>query len=112
MTCQEGSEVVLTCEVSHPDAKVTWTKKGKVIKPDDNCEIIVEGKVHKLIIKHATMDDMAQFTAALDAKQKTACKVTVEGQYQNNNSQRRILLYFKISVLYKAYLSMKKLIKE
>ena len=83
MTCPEGSEVVLTCEVSKPDAKVTWTKKGKVIKPDDNYEIVVEGKVHKLIIKHATMDDIAEFTAALDAKQKTACKVTVEGQYQN-----------------------------
>ena len=94
MTCPEGSEVVLTCEVSKPDTKVKWTKKGKVIKPDDNYEIVVEGKVHKLIIKHATMDDIAEFTAALDEKHKTACKVTVEGQYKNSSFLIEVLVYF------------------
>ena len=50
------------CKVSAPDAAVTWLCDGKPITPDENCEISVEGTVHKLTLKKCQLTDEAEYT--------------------------------------------------
>lgn len=75
----ESETATLQCEVSKPDKKVKWLKNGKELKPDDNCEITVDGTVHTLTYKKSVMTDAASYTAKVD-KDKTAAKLIVNGE--------------------------------
>ena len=79
-TVTEQDAATFVCEVSKPNKVVQWFKNGEEIKPDDHFQIVVEGTVHKLIIKDSMLDDTAEYTAKIgDAL--TAAKLQVSGEY-------------------------------
>ena len=71
--------MTFTCEVSQDQVKATWKKDGKELIP--SAEVVVEtaGKVHKLTLKNATLDDRAEYTISVKDKESTA-PLFVEGQ--------------------------------
>ncbi len=81
--CLEGETVTLTCEVTKPGAKVKWFKDGKEIKPDGKkYEVVVDGKVHKLIIHDTKPEDQTEYSAKFgDAT--TSCSLVVDGRWSH-----------------------------
>lgn len=79
-TCNEGDTVTFTCEVSQDKVKPTWTKDGKKLVPSEDVIIESVGKVHKLTLKNATLDDRAEYTISVKDKESTA-PLFVEGDY-------------------------------
>lgn len=71
-TCNEGDTVTFTCEVSQDKVKPTWTKDGKKLVPSEDVIIESVGKVHKLTLKNATLDDRAEYTISVKDKESTA----------------------------------------
>ena len=77
--CYENETVSFECTVSKDNAPVKWYKNGKEIKPDKRHQITVDGKVHKLTITGATLQDAAEYSAKIkDAK--TAAPLVVTGE--------------------------------
>lgn len=68
----ESSTITLECEVSKSDVEATWTKNKTPIKHGGRFEIIVDGTVHKLIIKDVLMEDKAKYTITVADKKSSA----------------------------------------
>ena len=75
----EGQTVEMSCELSKPGQKVTWLKDGVELKPDDRCEVVVDGCVHRLTIHNATLEDEAEYTVKLTDDVSTKATLWVEG---------------------------------
>ena len=75
----EGQTVEMSCELSKPDQKVTWLKDGVELKPDDHCDVVVDGCVHRLTIHNATLEDEAEYTVKLTDDVTTKATLWVEG---------------------------------
>jgi len=74
-----SQEVTLACTVSKDDVQLTWKKNGNVLKPDGKkYEVVVEGAVHKLVIRDARPDDEAEYECCF-GDQLTSCKLRVQG---------------------------------
>ena len=76
----EGQTVEMTCELSKPGQTVTWLKDGVELKPDDRCEVVVDGCVHRLTIRNATLEDEAEYTVKLTDDISTKATLWVEGK--------------------------------
>ncbi|KAF6738677.1 Obscurin [Oryzias melastigma] len=61
-----GETLVLDCEVSRPNAKVTWKKNGEEVEDSRNITIFDDGVVRQLTIHSLTMEDAGQYMC--DAK--------------------------------------------
>uniref|UniRef100_A0A3B3DV51 Obscurin-like protein 1 n=1 Tax=Oryzias melastigma TaxID=30732 RepID=A0A3B3DV51_ORYME len=61
-----GEALVLDCEVSRPNAKVTWKKNGEEVEDSRNITIFDDGVVRQLTIHSLTMEDAGQYMC--DAK--------------------------------------------
>ena len=78
VTIPEGQTAIFECEVSNPKQPVTWSRNGKkILKSDKRAVFTVEGATHRLTIKDAKVEDMAEFTASF-GKEKTTAKLVVE----------------------------------
>ena len=75
----EGQTVEMSCELSKPDQKVTWLKDGVELKPDDRFEVVVDGCLHRLTIRNATLEDEAEYTVRLTDDVSTKATLWVEG---------------------------------
>ncbi|GAB1597545.1 hypothetical protein Ahia01_000031000, partial [Argonauta hians] len=75
---KEKEKAVLLCELSRENAKVTWKKNGKDIQSDSHVKIVVDKKLHQLIINNATLEDMGEYSCML-GDVSTSAKMTVEG---------------------------------
>lgn len=78
--------MTFTCEVSQDQVKATWMKDGKELVPSEDVDIQAVGKVHKLTLKNATLDDRAEYTICVKDKKSTA-PLFVEGQYGSDSNQ-------------------------
>lgn len=54
--------VVLTCELSRPDAPACWFKDGIEVIQSDNITIQAEGTMRRLIIRSAELADAGSYT--------------------------------------------------
>ena len=72
-------KVVLECEISKEGLKVEWYKGTKKLRRDEKYDIVVEGKVHKLVIEKIEAEDAGEYSAQYQAL-KTACKMTMAGK--------------------------------
>ena len=54
------------CELSRPNVKVQWMKGAKPILPDHKYDVIMDGAVHKLVIREVTgPDDVTEYSATV-----------------------------------------------
>ncbi|XP_033015778.1 obscurin-like protein 1 isoform X7 [Lacerta agilis] len=60
-TYQVTERVVLTCELSHPDAPVRWYKDGEAVKENESFLLESEGPHHRLVIPAAQVKDAGEF---------------------------------------------------
>lgn len=56
-----GDILVLECEVSRPNAEVTWKKDGEEIEENSNITITEDGTSRQLTIHSATFEDAGQY---------------------------------------------------
>ena len=76
---KESGTVTLECELSKPNATVTWLKDGEEIKPDDeHIKAVVDEYTHKLVMSDITLDDAAKYSCVVDDV-STEATLTVEG---------------------------------
>ncbi|XP_046554801.1 titin-like [Haliotis rubra] len=76
-TCMEGETVTFVCEVTEADQPAKWMKNGMELKPSDKIKMEVDGKIHRLIISPAELDDQSEYTIMIRSAQSTA-PLTVE----------------------------------
>ncbi|KAI3355902.1 hypothetical protein L3Q82_004449 [Scortum barcoo] len=60
--CQQTSErMVLSCEISRPNAVVRWYRDGLQVEENDNLILEVDGVYRRLIIPETTVKDSAEY---------------------------------------------------
>ncbi|XP_055018218.1 obscurin-like protein 1 [Boleophthalmus pectinirostris] len=64
--CAAGEEVVLECEVSRPNAEVTWKRNGDEVEDSKNISILEEGVMRQLTIHALSEEEAGQYVC--DAK--------------------------------------------
>lgn len=84
--------MTFTCEVSQDQVKATWKKDGKELVPSADVVVETAGKVHKLTLKNATLDDRAEYTISVKDKESTA-PLFVEGEYSFSLSPPPPIMY-------------------
>ncbi|XP_041056563.1 obscurin-like protein 1 isoform X2 [Carcharodon carcharias] len=57
-----GGEVVLSCEVSRPEAEVRWYKDGLEVERSERSVVEVDRRCRRLTIHSATMEDQGTYT--------------------------------------------------
>jgi len=75
----EGRTVEMSCELSRPGQKVTWLKDGLELVPDERCQVVVNGCLHRLTINNATLEDEAEYTVKLTDDISSKATLWVEG---------------------------------
>lgn len=75
----EGQTATFECEVNKDDAMVKWFYEGREINEDERYQVLIEGKVHKLIVKDAILSDAGEIMAKVESKSTTAI-LTVTGK--------------------------------
>jgi len=74
----EGQAVVMSCELSKP-WPVMWLKDGIELKPDDHCEVVADGCIHRLSFHRTTLQDQAEYTVKLSYAVFTTAALWVKG---------------------------------
>lgn len=60
--CQQTSErMVLSCEISRPNALVRWYRDGLEVEENGNLILEVDGVYRRLIIPETTVKDSAEY---------------------------------------------------
>ena len=73
----EQFSVALECEVSKPNRPVKWHKDGKEIKGDARRKLSMDGTLHSLTIRKASMEDDGRYTVTV-GDQSTSARLTVQ----------------------------------
>ncbi|XP_033619877.1 obscurin-like protein 1, partial [Fukomys damarensis] len=63
ITVHEGDDATFRCEVSPPDADVTWLRNGAVITPGPRLEMAQNGSSRTLTMRHCQLEDAGTVTA-------------------------------------------------
>ncbi|XP_072324948.1 obscurin-like protein 1 isoform X4 [Scyliorhinus torazame] len=61
MSVLTGGEVVLSCELSRPDAEVRWYKDGVEVERSTGSMMEVDGACRRLTVRSATMEDRGTY---------------------------------------------------
>ncbi|TSL54341.1 Obscurin [Bagarius yarrelli] len=54
-------EIVLSCELSRPNGKVTWLKDGQKLQESKNMKLKIEGPYRRLKILHSRVEDSGEY---------------------------------------------------
>ncbi|XP_012576082.1 PREDICTED: myosin-binding protein C, slow-type [Condylura cristata] len=65
-TVQLGKEICLKCEISEP-VPGKWTKNGLPVQESDRLKVVHKGRIHKLVIANALLEDEGEYVFAPDA---------------------------------------------
>ena len=76
---KESGTVTLECELSKPNATVTWLKNGEEIKPDEHIKAVIDEYTHKLVMSDITLNDAAKYSCVVDDGVSTEATLCVEG---------------------------------
>ncbi|GFT24190.1 hypothetical protein TNCV_2064301 [Trichonephila clavipes] len=61
-----GEDIEFTVEVDGtPEPTVTWSKDGQTLSPSERIKITSDGKVKKLVIKNATVEDAGNYSCII-----------------------------------------------
>ncbi|XP_052048364.1 obscurin-like protein 1 isoform X2 [Apodemus sylvaticus] len=72
LTVHEGDSATFQCEVSPPDAEVTWLRNGAVVTPGPQLEVVQNGPSRTLIIRGCRLEDAGTVTARAGAADTSA----------------------------------------
>lgn len=72
LTVHEGHDATFQCEVSPPDAEVTWLRNGAVVTPGPQLEMVHSGSSRTLIIRGCQLKDAGTVTARAGATDTSA----------------------------------------
>ncbi|KAM9039467.1 obscurin-like protein 1 isoform X1 [Sarcophilus harrisii] len=72
LTIQEGDDATFRCEISPPDAELTWLLNGTSITPDSRVEINQNGPNHILTLRCCRISDSGMVTAQTKDVESTA----------------------------------------
>jgi len=64
--------LTLECELSKEGLKVEWSKDGKKLRRDEHYDIVDDGKVHRLVIEKAKVEDAGKYVASYEKLTTTA----------------------------------------
>ena len=81
----EGGDATLSCEISSPDAKVTWRKGSVLLSQGEKYSMEQRGSTHILVVHKLKTDDGGDYTCDTGDKQSTAT-LTVKGKRQPQSS--------------------------
>lgn len=79
MEAAERDGVKLICEVSKPDADVSWFKGDEELPEGGRYEHIVDGRRRILLIRDLKMADAAEYNCRLSPAIKTSGSLKVNG---------------------------------
>lgn len=65
-------DVEFVVKLSRPDVEVSWTKKGKPIRPSSKYSVDVEGTVRKFVIHDAKDEDIDEYVCQADNVKSTS----------------------------------------
>ncbi|XP_013375242.1 PREDICTED: obscurin-like protein 1 isoform X2 [Chinchilla lanigera] len=63
LTVHEGDDATFRCEVSPPDADVTWLRNGAVVTPGPQLEVAQNGSSRTLTVRSCRLEDAGTVTA-------------------------------------------------
>ncbi|XP_032757310.1 obscurin-like protein 1 isoform X2 [Rattus rattus] len=72
LTVHEGDDATFQCEVSPPDAEVTWLRNGAIVTPGPQLEMVHSGSSRTLIIRGCQLKDAGTLTARAGATDTSA----------------------------------------
>ncbi|XP_052605913.1 obscurin-like protein 1 isoform X2 [Peromyscus californicus insignis] len=72
LTVHEGDDATFQCEVSPPDAQVTWLRNGAVVTPGPQLQMVQNGSSRTLIIRGCQLKDTGTVTARVGAADTSA----------------------------------------
>ncbi|XP_006972198.1 obscurin-like protein 1 isoform X2 [Peromyscus maniculatus bairdii] len=72
LTVHEGDDATFQCEVSPPDAQVTWLRNGAVVTPGPQLQMVQNGSSRTLIIRGCQLKDTGTVTARVGATDTSA----------------------------------------
>uniref|UniRef100_A0A3Q3B5R8 Obscurin like cytoskeletal adaptor 1b n=1 Tax=Kryptolebias marmoratus TaxID=37003 RepID=A0A3Q3B5R8_KRYMA len=89
-----GETLVLDCEVSRPNAEITWKKNGEEVEDSRNTTILEDGIMRQLTIHSLTMEDGGQYIC--DAKDDVMhFNVNVQGNPEHHVHERANVRWLK-----------------
>ncbi|KAL6085562.1 hypothetical protein STEG23_033416 [Scotinomys teguina] len=72
LTVHEGDDATFQCEVSPPDAQVTWLRNGAAVTPGPQLQMVQNGSSRTLIIRGCQLQDTGTVTARVGATDTSA----------------------------------------
>ncbi|XP_072667194.1 titin isoform X1 [Canis lupus baileyi] len=92
------------CEVSHFNVPSMWLKNGVEIEMSEKFKIVVQGKLHQLIIMNTSTEDAAEYTFVCGNDQVSATlKVTpimITSMLKDINAEEKDTITFEVTVNY------------
>ncbi|XP_045052183.2 titin isoform X1 [Desmodus rotundus] len=90
------------CEVSHFNVPSMWLKNGVEIEMSEKFKIVVQGKLHQLIIMNTSTEDAAEYTFVCGNDQVSATlKVTpimITSMLKDINAEEKDTITFEVTV--------------
>lgn len=78
LTVHEGDDATFRCEVSPPDADVTWLRNGAVVTPGPQLEMAQNGSSRTLTVRDCRLEDAGTVTAQVGGT-ATSARLHVRG---------------------------------
>jgi hypothetical protein len=82
ITVLEHQSLVLECEVSKPNKPAKWFKNGQEVSASFRVKLTADGKIHKLMIDDAKLDDKGQYKVQIDGVESEATVLVEEEPIQ------------------------------
>ena len=91
-TTEFEEAIDFVCEVSLPQAKVTWLKDGLPLEEGPKYTVVEEGPVRRLVVKDVAKQDEAGYTCVV-GEQKTQAELFVESEYSLLLNLKKIMCW-------------------
>lgn len=82
----ETATIKLVCEVSKPNADVTWYKGDTELPEVGRYEQRIDGRKRILVIQNTNPGDDGEYNCRLSNGARTSCQLRVNGMYCSNMS--------------------------
>lgn len=76
----EKQTATFSCTLSKPRLKVSWFKNDKKLSENDRIQFEQEGKIYRLIIGNAQLDDKATYKIKFEDDAESSAKLNVKGK--------------------------------
>jgi len=75
-----GGTATFECELSRPNVKVQWMKGDKPILPGPKYDVVMDGAVHRLVVRDVIgADDVTEYSATVRGLTSKA-SLTLQGE--------------------------------